>query len=347
MPDPLTALLIAVFGSTILVVLFWPGSGLVSRWRRGVDMTERVFREDALKFICKCEAMDEPPTLQSVAGSLNISSDEAADILRCLEGKKLVRTDGQRFRLTEEGRQYALNIIRAHRLWERYLADETGFAQEEWHTLAERAEHRMSPDEVEALADRLGRPTHDPHGDPIPTPTRGNVFHGGRPLNTIPPGTPVRIVHLEDEPEAVYAQLVAVGLQPGMTGLLTESTEERVRFWTEGNEHLLAPIIAGNVAVLPIPEEQKVEPAADEEGLDDLDLGESAEVIRLSHKIRGAERRRLMDLGILPGTSIRAELKSPTGDLTAYRVRGAIIALREEQAGRVHVRRGDGGESDE
>ena len=132
-----------------------------------------------------------------------------------------------------------------------------------------------------------------------------------------------------------------------MTGLLTESTEERVRFWTEGNEHLLAPIIAGNVAVLPIPEEQKVEPAADEEGLDDLDLGESAEVIRLSHKIRGAERRRLMDLGILPGTSIRAELKSPTGDLTAYRVRGAIIALREEQAGRVHVRRGDGGESDE
>ncbi|RME45954.1 MAG: ferrous iron transport protein A [Caldilineae bacterium] len=59
----------------------------------------------------------------------------------------------------------------------------------------------------------------------------------------------------------------------------------------------------------------------------------------MTRACRGAERRRLMDLGILPGTLIRAEMVSPSGDPTAYRIRGALIALRKEQADRIYITR--------
>jgi ferrous iron transport protein A len=69
--------------------------------------------------------------------------------------------------------------------------------------------------------------------------------------------------------------------------------------------------------------------------LDQLKIGEIASVIRLTST--GANRRRLVDLGILPGTRLQAELKSPLGDPTAFRVRGALIALRHKQAQQIEV----------
>jgi DtxR family transcriptional regulator, Mn-dependent transcriptional regulator len=72
--------------------------------------------------------------------------------------------------------------------------------------------------------------------------------------------------------------------------------------------------------------------------LTDLPLGETAEVIKISPNCRGAERRRFMDLGILPGTPITAEMRSPSGEPTAYRIRGPIIALRPNQANHIYVK---------
>lgn len=70
-----------------------------------------------------------------------------------------------------------------------------------------------------------------------------------------------------------------------------------------------------------------------------LKLGETAKVVQILPTCQGAERRRLMDLGILPGTVITAEMKSPSGDPTAYRIRGALIGLRQEQANAIAIRR--------
>ncbi len=80
------------------------------------------------------------------------------------------------------------------------------------------------------------------------------VHHGGQPLTTVAVDTPVQIVHLEDEPETVYAQLVAEGISPGMKARLLEISPRRVRFWANGDEHVLAPIVAANISVVPIPE---------------------------------------------------------------------------------------------
>lgn len=69
--------------------------------------------------------------------------------------------------------------------------------------------------------------------------------------------------------------------------------------------------------------------------LDQLRNGQTAVVVRLNAD--GSNRRRLMDLGILPGTRLQAELKSPLGDPVAYRVRDALIALRREQAKQIEI----------
>ena len=73
--------------------------------------------------------------------------------------------------------------------------------------------------------------------------------------------------------------------------------------------------------------------------LADLALGTSGVVTALT--CTGAQRDRMMDLGILPGTRIAAEMRGPMGDPTAYRVRGALIALRREQAATIHITQGD------
>lgn len=68
-----------------------------------------------------------------------------------------------------------------------------------------------------------------------------------------------------------------------------------------------------------------------------LKPGQQARIAALAPECRGAERRRLLDLGFVPGTQVAAEMDSPMGDLTAYRVRGTLIALRHEQSRMIMV----------
>jgi DtxR family Mn-dependent transcriptional regulator len=250
MPDPFLSLLISALVTALGALLFWPERGLLGRWQRARQMTERILTEDALKHIHKCEMSNCRPTVESTAGALNTTVNQATDILAKMEARDLLQREGSEFHLTPAGRDYALHIIRAHRLWERHLADETGFAEAEWHGQAERYEHTLSPTETDALAAQLGHPTHDPHGDPIPTANGELIPHGGQPLTAAAVDELLRIVHLKDEPEAVYAQLVTEGLELGMTARVTEISPQRVRFWANGDEHVLAPIVAANISVV-------------------------------------------------------------------------------------------------
>ncbi len=337
MPNPLTSLIVAAVIALIGLWLIHP-RGILARWQQGRRKTERTRSEDALKHLFDCETTGQKASVQSIAGVLQASMEDIAELLPRMEQGGLLQIQGQDFQLTARGRASALHIIRAHRLWERYLADETGVAETEWHERAEWREHTLSRDQAEELSARLGHPTHDPHGDPIPTPTGEMASHGGQSLAEMPADASVRIVHLEDEPANLYAQLVALGLHPGMELRLLEKTSERLRFWAGGSEHVLAPIVAANVSVVPLTREV---PVTEDAGvrLGDLDPGESGEVVNLSLACRGLERRRMMDLGLLPGTMVSAELRSPSLDPTAYRIRGAVIALRRDQANLVHIKR--------
>lgn len=335
MTSPLV--LLGVTSAVILALglLFWPRVGLLARLRAARDYARRVRTEDALKHLFSLEMDGRRPTLQSVAGALGVSPDAAAGLMTEMAESGLVDLAQGRISLRPRGRDYAIRVVRAHRLWERHLAERTGYAEVDWHRIAEREEHRLTPEAAEALAQSLGNPAYDPHGDPIPTAAGELAASAGLTLSALGPGDRARIVHMEDEPAVIYSQLVAEGLHPGMVLGVLETDGERTRFWAGGEEHVLAPLLSSQVSVVRLqPEAEAPEPGIP---LTQLAQGQGATIVALSPGIRGAERRRLLDLGFLPGTRLVAELRSPSGDPTAYIVRETLIALRADQARHIRV----------
>ena len=114
-----------------------------------------------------------------------------------------------------------------------------------------------------------------------------------------------------------------------MTVRVLESKPDRMRIEAEMQEHVLAPVVAANLTVEPIGD--VVERVLPDRRLSSLAVGQQATVVDISPACRGVERRRLLDLGVVPGTVIRAELASTAGDPMAYRIRGAMIALRKSR----------------
>jgi DtxR family Mn-dependent transcriptional regulator len=335
MDHPALALLIGAAVTTVGVLLFRPVRGSFWRWLRGRRATDRVWIEDALKHLYDCEDRRFPATVNSLSGALGASPDQATQLLARLEQLKMIRGTKGAYRLTPEGRSNALRVIRIHRLWESYFSEETGLQATEWHAEAEYREHRTTAEEADRLAARMGDPRFDPHGDPIPTRGGEVVPSRGFALTELPVGEPAEIVHVEDEPEAVYAQLVAAGLHPGTRVRVLESSPDRIRFEADAEEQVLAPILAVNLSVVPIPEALATEGPF--EKLTSVEIGDRARVTGIATACRGQERRRMLDLGLVPGTVIEPELRSPSGDPTAYRIRGTLIALRREQADWIHV----------
>ncbi len=333
-----TGLLIGLGLGLGLVALVWPGWGLVQRLRQARKSAQRARIEDTLKHLYESEVNGVVPTIQSVAWACRLSADQAASVLQSLEDRRLIVLEPDGIRLTASGRELGLHVLRAHRLWESYLADHTGFPETEWHGRAHDLEHGLTPAEVDALSARLQHPTLDPHGDPIPTATGEFVGPKGMPLATAPLDRALRILHIEDEPEAVYSQLVAVGLYPGMVIRLVEASPERVRVNVGGRSTRWRRSWPPMSPWSRWPRRRGVEPPTGEP-LSALPPGESGRVLAVSRRCRRSERRRFLDLGVLPGTVIGVEMRSPNGDPTAYRIRDALIALRAEQAEMIRVER--------
>lgn len=336
MGEPLINLLVGLAVVAILVYLAWPRRGLLARIRQARHASRRAVSENILKTILKVETEGRTVTLEELAGATETSRDRITEILQEMENASLLTLENGVPSLRPEGRDAALHIVRAHRIWERHLADQTGVEEEYWHAEAEEAEHRLSPEQVRDLSTQLGNPTVDPHGDPIPPEGADLRPIEGVAITALESGDQARIVHLEDEPPAVYAQLVAEGLTPGMVVHVVEKSSGRVHFWADGNEVVLAPIVAANVTVRTLEKEVDIEPASSL-SLRDIEPGRRAVVASISRSCRGPMRRRLLDLGVVPGTTISVERSAPGGDPVAYRIRGATIALRESQASQIRV----------
>jgi len=335
--DPVLAL--SVFGALVATaaLALWPRWGLAARFLRMSRSSERVLLEDALKHVFTCERMGRECTLESLAGQLEISTHRAAGLLTRLGELGFVRTRESGPSLTDAGRDSALRLVRTHRLWERYLADRTGVPAGEWHAEAERMEHALSDEETEELAARLGHPRWDPHGDPIPT------RHGDLPwverlsLAGVDAGRTVEIAHLEDEPREIYDALLEDGLGLGARLDVIERSDRGVRVRRSGRTWQMDPVVARNVTVRVLPAGASADAPVDT--LLDLRPGDRGRVVDISPACRGSQRRRMLDLGIVKGTEIEAELVSATGDPVAYRIRGALIALRREQAEWIRIER--------
>ena len=344
MVDPALALLAFAGLALVAAAAFWPAHGVVPRLRRMAHMSERVLMEDALKHIYMKERLGGQCSLESLAGRLEISVARAGHLLSQLADAGLVRNEEAGPVLTDGGRTSALRLVRTHRLWERYLADRTGVPAGEWHEEAERMEHALSESEVDELASRLGHPAWDPHGDPIPTAGGELPEVRGLSLAGVEPGSTVEVVHLEDEPREMYDALRTDGIDLGVRLDVLERGTRGVRVHGLGRDWTLDNVIARNVTVRELPAGTSAD--APLRTLLDLPPGGAAIVVGLSPACQGSQRRRLLDLGVVRGTKIEAAFRSAAGDPVAYRIRGAIIALRREQAEwvRIGAEGGDGAE---
>lgn len=331
--DPRLALLVFAGVVATLLLVFWPRAGLAARVRRVARMTERTRVEDAIKCLFHAGERGLAVSDELLAESLRVGRPRARDVLTRLTVSGLAEAGDGGYRLTASGRRDALRVVRSHRLLERYLADRTGIGPDEWHELAEEQEHTLSAAEVEALAAAMGQPRFDPHGDPIPTASGELPGDDGVLLSTLTVGEAAVVSHLEDEPRAPYDRVRALGLALG-TPLEVRRHEPRgmtVAF--DGREVLVPVECAAAVTVA----RHSASDTGRRPTLADIAPGEAAVVRVISRRCQGAQRRRLLDLGVVPGTRIQAELGSATGDPIAYRIRGALIALRRQQAEWIEV----------
>lgn len=335
--QPQINLIIGFIAAILFFWFLWPKKGGLAIISRFSKNNKRVLLEDSLKFIFDCEYNKMSCDVNSIAGNLNISTDKSSHLIEDLLSMELISLQNQMVVLTDAGRSYALRIVRIHRIWERYLADQTSVAPADWHNEACRIEHLVTEEETEKLAAKMGNPLFDPHGDPIPTADGYLPNLKGISLTTLKEGDMCRIVHLEDEPKSIYEQLVVLGLYVGMQIYVTDVTDKKITFVVNGEECVLTPLFAGHITVEKVSND--LTQVEKHELLSDLEIGDKAEVVGISPNCRGQQRRRLMDLGIIPGSQISAIMKSASGDPMGYRVMGTTIGIRKQHADFVFINR--------
>ncbi|HHB51985.1 MAG TPA: hypothetical protein ENK75_02910, partial [Saprospiraceae bacterium] len=268
--------------------------------------------------------------------NLDLSEDKTSELLEKLKKMDLIKEKENSILLTPHGKEYAVRIIRIHRILERYLADETGVNELDWHKQADKIEHFITPDKANAIASKIGNPVYDPHGDPIPTENGEIPVYKGSPITNYKEGDNLIVTHVEDEPNIVYTQLVAMGIFPGTKIYIMGKDDSKIKILVNGDEQVLTNLLAKSITAIPAKKDIIHEKF---ERLSDLKIGETAEIIGISPTRRGMERRRFMDLGIVPGTKITPLLVSPGGDPVAYDIMDTEIAFRRKQAEKILVKK--------
>jgi DtxR family Mn-dependent transcriptional regulator len=159
---------------------------------------------------------DEPVSTSALADRLDVSPASASAMVKRLAALGLVtREPYHGVSLTPAGERVALEVLRHHRLIELYLAEALGMSWDRVHEEAEVLEHAISPELSALIAEKLGNPTHDPHGDPIPTPEGEINEPPTRALADLGRGTHGRFVRVSDSDPEMLRYLEERGIAPG------------------------------------------------------------------------------------------------------------------------------------
>lgn len=164
-----------------------------------VDLTPVM--QDYLKVICSASEWDSAPVTTSViAARVGVSPSSASEMIRKLAGLGLIHHERYgAVELTGTGRLLALRVIRRHRLVETYLVAELGYTWDEVHDEAEVLEHAISNLMLSRIDARLGFPTRDPHGDPIPGEDGRMQVPVAARLSELEPGDTGAIARISDD----------------------------------------------------------------------------------------------------------------------------------------------------
>jgi len=173
--------------------------------------------EDYVKVIYSLREHGDTVTTSSLAARLGVSASSVSGMVRKLAGLGLVehRPYGA-VKLTEQGGRLALEMVRRHRLIELFLAEILGYSWDEVHEEAEIMEHAVSERFIERVSARLGNPTVDPHGDPIPAEDGRVDQPATHRLAELAPGTEGEIARVSDTDPDLLRYLSEHGIELGV-----------------------------------------------------------------------------------------------------------------------------------
>jgi DtxR family Mn-dependent transcriptional regulator len=306
--------------------------------------------------IARLRVDNRPVPLSQLAQELSISPVSVNEMCRKLQDYGLVIYQPYKGALlTSDGEQQAYYIQRRHRLWEVFLVEKLGFDYTQAHEAACQLEH-TTPDLV---ADRLDAfleyPSVNPMGEPIPRtdgslPTRTLV-----PLAALSAGQHGHVVRC-DVSDTVRAFLDEQGIRPGASLRVVVTAEDSLLAQIGEGHVSLARTMAEAIRVelkraedktaeyTPLQstskkEELEMEPRTESRiaqmPLHELSVGQRGVVVRVGGQ--GPARRRMMDMGLVPGTEVRVLRMAPLGDPIEFEVKGYSLSLRKSEASKIQV----------
>lgn len=172
--------------------------------------------QDYLKMIWSAtEWSDSPITVGAMAERMGVRPATVSDGIRRLAKQGLVtHAPYGSIELTAAGREHAVEMVRRHRLLETFLVEVLGYGWDEVHDEAEVLEHAVSDTMIKRIDERLGYPTRDPHGDPIPSAGGRPSPPHGVPLSSVATDEQVIITRISDADPEMLRYFSELGLHP-------------------------------------------------------------------------------------------------------------------------------------
>ncbi len=209
-----------------------------------------VAEEEYLQIIFWLQEAGLPMTGANVARAMQVSAPTVHEMIGRLEADGYVtRADDKSLSFTDTGREHAENIVRRHRLIERFLTDVFDIPWDQVHEEAERLEHWMSPTVEEKMLKAIGDADTCPHGHPIFSEKRVP----GVPLADVEEGAKVRVLRFENEAEDLLHYLKDSGLTPGLEGELADAGTDVVTIKSNGDSYSVTRSVAETVSVVADP----------------------------------------------------------------------------------------------
>jgi DtxR family Mn-dependent transcriptional regulator len=198
----------------------------------------------------------EPVSTNALAERLGVSPGSVTAMLKRMGEMRLVRHEPYHgVSLTPTGEKVALEVIRHHRLIESYLAEALGMPWDRVHDEAEVLEHYISEELEQRMASALGDPSHDPHGDPIPSAELDLTDERTVALAELEPGADATFSRVSDADPEMLRYLADRGIRPGARLRVTavEPFGGPLVVRAEGRDHPLGGELAASMRVVPAP----------------------------------------------------------------------------------------------
>jgi DtxR family Mn-dependent transcriptional regulator len=210
--------------------------------------------EDYLKVIYELTQEESRATTNQIAERMEVTPASVTGMLKRLAANEPPLLEYHKHhgvQLTAEGRQVALEIIRHHRLLELFLHETLGFSWDEVHPEADRLEHFISEEFEERMAQALGNPDHDPHGDPIPSRELYLPLESSVPLGNLRPGQRATVSRVGREDPGLLRYLQSIGLVPQaeLSVLDYSSFDDNLQIQVGDQIHVLGPKVTSQVFV--------------------------------------------------------------------------------------------------